>query len=296
MLAAEQADFFRWVPHPEVWLLVTGVIGLYVWAGKVIGPKVVRPGEPPYTRRQISFFVTGILVLWLASDWPVHDIGEQYLYLVHMSQHLTLTLVMPPLMLLATPEWLARLVVGTGRVDRLVHKLARPIPATIFFNALILASHAPAVVNNASGGALFHYGVHTSLVVASLLFWIPVCGPFPELRVSMPVQMIYLFGSSIVPTVPGAWMTFADGALYKVYDIPQRLGGISVTSDQQVAGLIMKLIGGTYLWVLIAIIFFTWAGRHAQADVHGESPSERDVLTWDRVERELKRTPAPAEP
>ena len=295
MLAAEHTDFFTWVPHPEVWLLIGGIIGLYVWAGRVIGPKAVPAGSPSYTRRQLGCFVAGTLLLWIASDWPVHDIGEQYLYLVHMCQHLTLTLVVPPLMLLATPEWLARLVVGNGRVDRLIHRLARPIPATIFFNALVLASHAPAVVNNASESALFHYGVHTSLVTAALLFWIPVCGPFPELRISMPGQMIYLFGASIVPTVPGAWMTFAEGSLYKVYDIPQRLGNISVTSDQQVAGLIMKLIGGSYLWVLITIIFFTWAGRHADADDRGESPTEREVLTWDKVQREFERTPAPAE-
>ena len=72
------------------------------------------------------------------------------------------------------------------------------------------------------------------LVTAALLFWIPVCGPFPELRISPPAQMIYLFVTSIVPTVPGAWLTFADGAVYSAYDIPNRLWGISVTSDQQV--------------------------------------------------------------
>ena len=60
---------------------------------------------------------SGIVLLWLAADWPIHDIGEQYLYFVHMIQHLVLTLVVPPVMLLATPEWLARLVVGEGRVD-----------------------------------------------------------------------------------------------------------------------------------------------------------------------------------
>ena len=87
---AEQADFWRWVPHPEVWLLVGGLIGLYAYAVRVIGPKAVPAGRPAVTRRQIGFLVAGTLLLWVASDWPVHDIGEQYLYLVHMCQHLAL--------------------------------------------------------------------------------------------------------------------------------------------------------------------------------------------------------------
>ena len=295
LLAADTVDYFRWVPHPEVWLLVTSLITLYVWAGRVIGPKVVPAGSPAYTRRQIGCFVGGVLLLVAAADWPVHDIGEKYLYLVHMGQHLVLTLVMPPLMLLATPEWLARLVVGKGRVDRWVHRLARPIFAAILFNGLALASHAQWVVNTASANGLFHYGLHTALVTSAFLLWIPICGPFPELRISMPAQMIYLFSTSIVPTVPGAWLVFADGAVYKAYDIPNRLWGISVTSDQQVAGLIMKLIGGTYLWVLITFIFFTWASRHEEAARRGEEYSEREVLTWDKVHEEFEKNPAPIE-
>ncbi|MDP1821563.1 MAG: cytochrome c oxidase assembly protein [Acidimicrobiales bacterium] len=295
VLAQTSADFWRWVPHPEVWLLVGGLAGLYTYAVRVIAPKALPVGEPPASRRQVGCFVAGIALLWMAADWPVHDIGEKYLYLVHMSQHLVLTLVMPPLLLLATPEWLARLVVGTGRADRWLHKLARPIPAAVLFNGLALLTHAQFMVNGASENGLFHYGVHTAIVFTAFLLWIPVCGPFPELRISMPAQMLYLFSTSIVPTVPGAWLTFADGAVYRVYDIPQRLGGISVTSDQQVAGLIMKLVGGTYLWLLIAVIFFTWANRHHEADRRGETLSERDVLTWDEVKAELESTPAPIE-
>jgi putative membrane protein len=295
VLGLEQhPDWFRFVPHPEVWVLVAGVVALYVWAGKVIGPKVVGPGEHPYTVSQVRCFVAGIVLLEVASDWPVHDIGEKYLFMVHMSQHLILTLVVPPLMLMATPEWLARLVLGKGRVDRVVHKLARPVPALALFNLLLLGTHWPKIVNTASENALFHYGVHTALVTTAFLLWLPICGPLPEVRISMPAQMIYLFVTSIVPTVPGAWMTFAEGALYKVYDTHPRMWGVSVTSDQQGAGLIMKLVGGSYLWVLITIIFFKWAKRHADADVHGVVPSERDVLTWDKVKAELDRTEAQA--
>jgi putative membrane protein len=294
--AVPKVDFFKWVPHPEVWVLVLGIITLYVWAGRVIGPKAVGPGRPVYTRKQLWCFVAGVALLEAAADWPVHDIGEKYLYSVHMSQHLVLTFFMPPLLLIATPEWLARLVLGTGRVNAAVHRLARPVVAGAIFNILTLASHAPFVVNTASTNGTFHFGVHAAIVTSALLFWLPVCGPLPELRISMPAQMLYLFIASIVPTVPGAWLIFADGAVYHVYDIPQRLWGISVTSDQQAAGGIMKLLGGGYLWILDATIFFKWAGRHEEAQRLGIDPTEVEVLTWDTVRRELESTPAPVEP
>ena len=296
LLAAEGADFWRWVPHPEVWVLVGGLVGLYAYAARVIGPKAVPAGRPAVTRHQVTWFALGIVLLWGASDWPVHDIGERYLYLVHMSQHLVLTLVVPPVMLLATPEWLARLVLGRGRVDAWVHRLARPIPAAILFNSLVLLSHVVGVVNLSSSNGLFHYVMHTALVLSAVVLWLPVCGPLPELRIAMPAQMLYLFVTSIIPTVPGAWLTFAEGAVYSAYDIPSRLWGISVTSDQQAAGLIMKLAGGTYLWIIIAGIFFTWASRHVDADRRGVHATERDVLTWDQVKAELDATPAPADP
>jgi putative membrane protein len=292
LAATGGADFWRFVPHPEVWLLVGALTGLYVYAVRVIGPKAVPAGQPAVTRSQVRWFVFGILLLWVAADWPVHDIGERYLYFVHMVQHLVLTLVVPPVMLLATPEWLARLVVGQGRVDRIVHRLARPVPAALLFNALVLLTHWQLVVNTASTNGLFHYVVHTLVVTAAVLFWIPVCGPFPELRISPPAQMIYLFVTSIIPTVPGAWLTFADGAVYSVYDIPDRLWGISVTSDQQVAGLLMKLVGGTYLWVIITVIFFRWATREHEHG--GRARAKPDVLTWEQVAQELEEHPAPA--
>jgi putative membrane protein len=282
------------VPHPEVWLLVGGIVGLYVWAARVIGPKVVPAGTPAITRVQKRWFVFGILLLWLAADWPVHDIGEQYLYLVHMTQHTVLTLIMPPVLLLATPEWLARLVLGDGRADRWVHKLARPVPAAVIFNGLALLTHWQVVVNTASSNGLFHYGVHTAIVTSAFLLWLPVCGPLPELRVSVPSQMIYLFVTSIVPTVPGAWLIFADGAVYSAYDIPERLFGISVTTDQQIAGTIMKLGAGSYLWALIVVMFFRWAAHNQEADRQARIRPRAEVLTYGDVEAAFEQHPAPA--
>ena len=73
---------FQW--HPEVWLLVAFLIGAYVYSVRVIGPRAVPAGQQIVTRRHLICFTGAMLVLWAASDWPVHDIAEKYLYSMHM--------------------------------------------------------------------------------------------------------------------------------------------------------------------------------------------------------------------
>ncbi|HEX5367609.1 MAG TPA: cytochrome c oxidase assembly protein [Acidimicrobiales bacterium] len=296
MVLVAGADFWRWQPHPEVWLLVGGVTVLAWYALHVVGPKVVPEGQPAASRSQLGWLVGGVLVLWVASDWPVHDVGEEYLFFVHMTQHTLLTYVVPVLFLLATPEWLARLVLGRGRARRAYAFLARPVPAAVLFNGFLLFSHAPFVVNASVDNAVLHYLVHTVLVGTALLMWSPVVGPLPELRISYPGQMLYLFVISIVPTVPAGWLTFAGGAIYTAYDVPDRLWGLSITDDQQMAGVVMKLVGGGYLWLVITIRFFQWASRFGDTDKAVDQAGPAHELTWSDVEAEFDRHPAAPEP
>jgi putative membrane protein len=299
------SEIWAWHAHPEVWVLVGSLAGMYIYAAKVIGPKVVPAGTPAVTRRQWLAFAAAMLLLWFASDWPVHDIGEQHLFFVHMSQHLLLTLVMPPLFLLATPRWLADLVLGSGRVRRVVRTLALPVVAGVVYNGAVVFTHWPPVVDAAVGHAWAHFGLHLLVVTTALLMWTPVCGPIEEWRISLPAQMIYLFLMSVIPTVPGAWLTFAANPLFAAYDTPQRAFGISAVDDQQAAGLIMKLAGGSYLWAIITSMFFVWAARHEKAQANDRTVTEREianwnggrpVLTYDEVEREFARTAAASEP
>src|SRR5947209_19959574 len=99
------------------------------------------------SRRQITLFSCGVGVLLLASDWPIHDLAEQYLYFFHMIQHLLMVLVAAPLLLLGTPEWLARSVLRRTGLMRPVRFLARPVPGLIQFNLILVLSHCPLIVD-----------------------------------------------------------------------------------------------------------------------------------------------------
>ena len=265
---------FRW--HPEVWVLVAFLTGAYVYLVRVIGPKAVPDGVPPVTRANKLAFASAMVMLWVASDYPIHDIGERYLYSVHMFQHMMLSYFLPPLALLATPTWLLRVLIGDGRLYSVVRFAAKPVVAGLAFNVVVVITHVPQVVSASVDSGPLHYTVHLAVVLLSLLMWMPVVGPFPELRIGPLAKCIYLFLQSVVPTVPAAWLTFADGAVYKSYDIPVRVFGLGVTVDQQLAGAIMKTGGSIFLWSIVVFIFFRrFAHEYASEHDYRRRPGGR---------------------
>jgi putative membrane protein len=300
-LFAESADLlanpWRFQAHPEVWLLVAFVVGAWWYALKFIGPYTpeVRGGEPLVTARQKRLFVAAVLMLWLASDWPIHDISEEYLYAVHMFQHMALSYFLPPLVLLSMPTWLFRAIIGSQRAGRVISWLAKPVIAGFVFNVMVVVTHIPALVNRSVSNAPLHYSLHVGLVVSSLLMWTPIVAPDAGMRIGYGGRMVYLFLMSVVPTVPAAWLTFAEGAVYKHYDIAVRVWGLSVTTDQQIAGAIMKVGGSIFLWSIIVFLWFKrfMAGYgERQSYVRNPEPS----LTYEDVTREFERVPARPEP
>lgn len=282
--SADLVSPWRFQAHPEVWLLVAFVLGSYVYAVRVIGPVVVKTG-PTITTKQRNAFIAAVLLLWLGSDWPVHDLSEEYLYSMHMFQHMVLSYFMPPLVLLSIPKWMFDAVFGSGRARTAINWLSKPIVAGVAFNVVVMVTHIPALVNQSVSNGPLHYSLHILLVVTALLVWLPICGPDIERQLQPGGKMIYLFLMSVVPTVPAAWLTFAEGAVYKHYDIPVRVWGLSVTTDQQIAGAIMKTGGSVFLWSIVAFLFFKRfsAGFSDAQSYRKESTSDDQVLTFKDV-------------
>jgi putative membrane protein len=301
MMIAESADLlvspWRFQAHPEVWLLVLFVVASWWYAVRFIAPHTpeVRSGSPTVTRRQGWLFVSAVATMWLASDWPIHDISEEYLYSVHMFQHMALSYFLPLLAVLATPLWLFRAVLGSPRAGRAIRWLAQPVIAGFIFNVVIIITHIPGVVNQSVSNPLLHYSVHVAVVLSSLLMWIPIAAPDPLMRIGYGGRMVYLFLMSVIPTVPAAWLTFAEGAVYKHYDIAVRVWGLSVTTDQQIAGAIMKTGGSIFLWSIIVFLWFKrFMGGYGRQQSYRRTPDK--TLTYDEVTKAFDRVPAAPEP
>ena len=268
-----------WSPHPDVWL-VCGLLGaLYAIAIVRVGPRIVAHGRPVVSRFQVVCFSLGVLALLVSSDWPIHDVAERYNYSVHMVQHLVVTMVATPLLLLGTPAWLARYLLP-GRLLDVVRTLSRFVPALIIFNLVLVLTHWPAMVNASLESGWVHFSLHVVLFMSSLIVWMPVVSPLPEVpRLAPVMRMLYLFTWSIVPTVPASFLTFGSDPLYKFYEDLPHLFGLSTLADQQLAGLIMKIAAGLLLWMIIAVVFFRWAAEEDRANNprHGLDELDREL-------------------
>ncbi|MDH3498510.1 MAG: cytochrome c oxidase assembly protein [Acidimicrobiia bacterium] len=274
--ASSMEEVLAWHPHFDVWA-VLAVLGFGYWYSiKRIAPRVLGPEEAPVTRPQVASFVAGLVVLWVVSDWPIHDIAEDSLFMFHMFEHMVLGLVIPPLLLLGTPRWMARRLLRRSRVLTVVRQLARPVPAFFIFSALLIGIHWPEVVDLMVRNSLAHFAIHTLLFAAAINAWLPVFSPLPEIpRLAAPLRMLYLFLHSLGPTIPASFLTFGKEPIYAWYRTTPKPWAMDAITDQTLAGLVMKLGGGVVLWTIIAILWFRWYAE------------EQD---WERLEAELRRT------
>jgi putative membrane protein len=265
-----------WHVHPDVWLLFGSIIAAYLIAGR---RHERATGEAPEPRKR-RLFLLGMGVLWLGADWPIHDLAERYLYSMHMTQHLLFTLVAAPILIAGMPVWLLRELLGPAPIRRIFRFMTRPLVALIFFNAVLLFTHWPDVVAASVGSELVHLGLHVLIVTSALVMWWPVMSPLPEMpSLPPPGQMLYLFLQSLAPTIPASFLTFGHRPLYPVYATFPRIWGIDALTDQLIAGLIMKLLGGLLLWGVIAVIFFRWYNQ--------EQRDGLDPTTHQNLRREI---------
>ncbi len=286
---AAAVPFPGWHLHLDVWLLVAALSGGY-WLALHRERGRRGPDAPAVaTKGQVAAFASAMVLMWAVSDWPVHDLAEGYLYSMHMVQHLVLTLGVGLLLLVGTPAWLARRLLSPPGLLGVVRWLARPVPALIQFNLILVLSHWPVVVEATLLHHPLHFVAHAMLLLSGILMWLPIASPLPEVpRLAPPLQMLYLFLQTIVPTIPASFLTFGSKPLYPIYETFPRLWGISALADQLTAGLIMKVGAGFYLWIVIAVIFFRWYEQDEKAG----AAYKPDVLLWKDVEQELKRLDA----
>jgi len=250
-----------WSVFTVHWSTVWGLLalwGLYQWRAVVHRRR--DPRQRPSARQQASF-AFGLIVMFLVLNGPLHDISDYYLFTGHMVQHLALTFVTPPLLILGTPGWMLRPALRVSAVAAVARLITGPRAAFVIFNVILAAWHLPPLYNSAMFYHEVHILQHLMFLVGAVIMWWPLLSPLPELpRLSYPGQMLYSFLMTLPMTVISIFIVYANHVLYPAYASAPRLWGFSPLEDQRLGGLIMWIPGGLFFYLLTSLIFIKWAG------------------------------------
>lgn len=261
----------KWSLQPSIWIGVAVLVAGYLLAR---GPWRTRfKSAQAVSRAQTVSFLAGAFILLIALVSPLDEIGDLYLFSAHMVQHLLLTLVAPPLLLLGTPGWMVRPFLRYKAIAAGARVLTMPLVAFAFFNIDFMVWHLPALYEATLEHESIHIVEHLLFIGTACLNWWPILSPLDELpRLPYPAQILYLFLAAVPSTVLGGILVFAPNVLYATYEAAPRVFGISAIDDQLFSGLIMAMPGGMTYLIALSIVFFIWIGREDRAE--SESPAK----------------------
>jgi putative membrane protein len=238
---------------------VIGLVGLgalYLWRARHAPPDVADRSP---TASQRALFFVGLATIFLSLNGWLHDVSDFYLFSAHMVQHLVLTLVAPPLLIMGTPGWMLRPALRWPGVAPVARFITNAPAAYVIFNVVLIGWHLPPMYEFALEHHSVHIAQHLCFMVSATIMWWPILSPMPELpRLSYPLQMLYLFLMTIPMSLTAVCIGYSDHLLYPFYAAAPRLWGITPMQDQLIGALIMWIPGGLFFFAVISVIFFRW--------------------------------------
>lgn len=259
-----QALLTSWSFPPEAALLLA-ITGLVYVRGYF---KIRRTRPPLFPNWRFYCFLGGIVSLWIAFASPLDTLNDNLLFL-HMTQHLILMSVAPPLLLLGNPtvpllrglpRWLVRSVLGplfrSRTLRATLHFITHPVFAWVVMNVAFVVWHAPQPYELALRTPGWHDVEHATFLFTSLLFWFPIIQPWPSVsRGSRWALLPYLMTADLVNTAVSAFLTFSGRVIYPSYEAGAKVFGISALNDQVAAGALMWVAGS--ILYLVPMVYIT---------------------------------------
>ena len=253
-----------WSFDIEVWLPLL----LAAW-GYLLLVRSVDRAHPTnrVPRRRVWCWMAGLGMLLLATQ-SVIGLYDTTLFTVHMTQHLLLTRVAAPLLLLGAPVTLL-LRASSSEVrrrwilpvlhSRVVRTLSNPFVAWTLFAAVMWTSHFSPLFEAALEDPLTHELEHLIYLTAALLFWWPVVGVYPApRRLSHPMRVGYLMVGMPFSSFLGLAIFSATTVLYAHYANLPRSWGQTPLDDQSWAGGIMWAGGDLVFFIAMVLAVMTW--------------------------------------
>jgi cytochrome c oxidase assembly factor CtaG len=227
-----------------------------------------------------ALFFLGLAALLAALASPI-DSNASVSFTVHMVQHMLLTVVAPPLLMLGAPirpllrglpavvrAAVVRPLARAHAVRALVHLLRHPLVAAALYVGGLYAWHVPGPYDAALADARVHVLEHVWFFFSALLFWGVVIDPEPfRATLGYGARLPYLLVMGAAQnTVLGGILAFTTRPLYTAYAGLSDTGlfGFDQVTDQRVGGAIMWVAGDFVFLAAASFAFFLWLAEEEE--------------------------------
>lgn len=253
--------FWHWHTEP---LLLGGIL-LFAWIYAtcvyVFRPRIASDATPKIG--QTLWFYAGLLTFYIAVGSPIDAIGENYLFWVHMFQHILLMYVCPPMLIMGIPAWLIDNSFGRYRFSAWCFRwFVHPVVSGAGFTIIFSAWHVPDLYEWALQDKSVHIIEHLSVFLPSLGVWWCFMSPskkFPQLAGGL--QMLFIFALMIGQLPVFAFLVFANQVYYPTYFYAPRIMALTAMEDQVMGGVVMKLAN-----LIVSVVIFGKGFYHLARD------------------------------
>lgn len=262
----------KWSPYFIVSCMA--LLGLYEWGAK----------QAPVSGMQRFLFYSGVIVVYVAFGSPLDLLGH-LIFSAHMMSMAIAYMVAPPLLILGIPTaWWDKFLSWPGWKPW--NWTMHPIISLVLFNVLFSMYHFPVLHDKIMTIYWLHTIVYVVLFITAWMMWWHVTPPDPKYaRLTDLKKMGYIFGTGFLLTPACALIIFTGSPMYATYSDPTiwtkalgycvpgnvklQLSSLGIEGpayfrilpplhDQQLGGVIMKLVQEAINAALLYYVFKKW--------------------------------------
>jgi len=245
-------------------LVLVGLATLYAWGWS----RLRAAGHAPPIWR-LGLYALGLTTVGAALLSPLDDLAAAR-FAAHMGQHLLLTMMAAPLLLLGNPlplvlwglppraRWtLAAPFRRRARLRAALSALTFLPVAGVLHVTTVWLWHVPWLYDAAVEHELVHAVEHLTFFATAILFWWPIILPAPRLRPRPHpgFQILYLLVATAQNTALGMLLAVPERAFYPHYVRRAVTLGISAVDDQTLGGGLMWSSAHMYLLPILLILY-----------------------------------------
>lgn len=242
----------------------------------------------PLKKKEALYFLSAMVVLYIIKGSPM-DLTSLILFTMHMVQMAFLLLLLPILLIKGIPWWIWKVAVEAPGARVIFKVFGNPLVGAFGFALTFSVYHIPFVLDFVKIDETLH-GLSTFILFLSAFFmyW-PLINPVVDkvegqLKMKGLYRIGYIIANAILITPACALIIFSPEPLYSTYSdgeawfqalalcVPEStLAGLSSTlsgpelftdmttiRDQQLGGVLMKILQEIILGTLLVIVFRQW--------------------------------------